>query len=66
MRTPNVPASATTVQLMEAMRLDKKARDAELRFALPARIGAMHRDGRTGHTIAASEDAVLAALQTAQ
>ena len=61
-----LPPHATTAQLMDAMRLDKKARDAELRFALPARVGAMHRDARTGHTIAAPEDAVLTALQSAQ
>jgi 3-dehydroquinate synthase len=58
-----LPASATTAQLMDAMRHDKKSRDAQLRFALPATIGAMHRAVGGAYTVAASEDAVLAALE---
>jgi 3-dehydroquinate synthase len=57
-----LPATATPNELLDAMRHDKKARDAELRFALPARIGAMHRGADGSHTIAAPVRAVLNAL----
>ena len=57
-----LPATATATALLDAMRHDKKAREAELRFALPARIGAMHRGADGSHTVAAPEQAVLKAL----
>lgn len=57
-----LPATATPAELLDAMRHDKKARDAELRFALPAGIGTMHRGTDGSHTIAAPVGAVLNAL----
>ena len=61
-----LPPGATPAELLEAMRHDKKARAAELRFALPATIGAMHRGADGGYTVAAPEDAVLHALGATQ
>jgi hypothetical protein len=46
------------------MRSDKKAREAKIRFALPATIGAMHRGADGGYTVVVPEDAVLQALRT--
>lgn len=59
-----LPDGADPAQLVEAMRSDKKAREAKLRFALPATIGAMHRGADGGYTVVVPEDAVLHALRT--
>ena len=61
-----LPTNAAPAELVEAMRHDKKARDAELRFALPATIGAMHRGTDGGYTVAVAEEAVLSALGATQ
>jgi 3-dehydroquinate synthase len=61
-----LPKNADLASLIDAMRNDKKAREAELRFALPATIGAMHRARDGGYTVAAPEDAVLNALRATQ
>lgn len=61
-----LPAAAAPAALLEAMRSDKKARDAELRFALPSTIGTMHRGADGGYTVAAPDNLVLEALETAQ
>ena len=61
-----LPTGADPAHLIEAMRHDKKAREAELRFALPATIGAMHRGKDGAYTVAAPEDAVLHALQASK
>jgi 3-dehydroquinate synthase len=60
-----LPAAAAPDALMTAMRHDKKNRDAAVRFALPADIGAMHRDAQGAFTTAAPDDAVLDALRAA-
>lgn len=62
----DLPGAAKPAELLDAMRHDKKSRDTELRFALPSTIGAMHRAADGGYTVAAPEDAVLHALQSAQ
>jgi 3-dehydroquinate synthetase len=45
------------------MRHDKKARAAEIRFALPSRIGAMHRGANGAHTIAVPDKSILEVLE---
>ena len=50
-----LPEPAAVDDLIAAMQLDKKARAGTVRFALPRAIGAMHRDGKTGWTVAAPE-----------
>jgi 3-dehydroquinate synthase len=57
-----LPPSATVDDLIAAMRLDKKARDGVVRFALPRAIGRMHVDG-TSWTVAAPEGAVREVLR---
>jgi 3-dehydroquinate synthase len=49
------PAGCSSDDLLEAMRLDKKARAGAVRFALPRAIGAMHGDATHGWTVAASD-----------
>ena len=49
------PAGAGIDDLMLAMRLDKKARAATVRFALPQTVGAMSGDDEKGWTVAAPE-----------
>lgn len=57
-----LPSGATPADLLDAMRHDKKARDHAIRFALPAKIGTMHHDASGSYTVAATDDAILAAL----
>ncbi len=49
------PGSASVDQLLKHMRSDKKVRAAEIRFALPRRVGEMHVEARGAATIAAPE-----------
>ena len=49
------PAGAGIEELMLAMRLDKKARAATVRFALPQMVGAMSGDDERGWTVPAPE-----------
>jgi 3-dehydroquinate synthase len=57
-----LPGDAAPARVLDAMRHDKKSRDGAVRFALPSRVGAMHRDGDGRFTIAAGDDQILAAL----
>jgi len=57
-----LPDTATTDELVAAMRLDKKARAGTVRFALPRNVGAMHGDARTGWTVAAPEEVLRSVL----
>ena len=57
-----LPEPAAVDDLIAAMQLDKKARAGTVRFALPRAIGAMHRDGKTGWTVAAPEALVRQVL----
>jgi len=57
-----LPEPATVDDLITAMQVDKKARAGTVRFALPRAIGAMHRDGKTGWTVAAPEAVVREVL----
>jgi 3-dehydroquinate synthase len=50
-----IPEGTATDSLIAAMRHDKKTRDGALRFALPRRIGLMHRDAGNGWTVAVPE-----------
>jgi len=59
-----LPESATEDALVAAMRLDKKAREGTVRFALPQAIGRMFADG-TNWTVAAPEDVVRDVLRGA-
>lgn len=62
-RLPLEPPDAASVDdLVQAMRGDKKARAGAIRFALPERVGAMHRDARGAWTVAVAEDGIRAAL----
>jgi 3-dehydroquinate synthase len=61
-----LPRAARPAELLNAMRTDKKVRAAEIRFALPARVGAMHRGPDGAHTIAVPDKPVLEALEAAQ
>lgn len=58
-----LPRAVGPMELLDAMRHDKKARAAEIRFALPARIGAMHRGAHGAHTIAVPDKSILEALE---
>jgi 3-dehydroquinate synthase len=58
-----LPRAARPAELLDAMRHDKKARAAEIRFALPARIGAMHRGADGAHTVALPDKSILEALE---
>jgi 3-dehydroquinate synthase len=60
----DVPAGVAPDQLLGAMRHDKKARGQVIRFALPAAIGAMHRDASGAFTVAAPEATIIAALES--
>jgi 3-dehydroquinate synthase len=57
-----LPGDAAPARVLDAMRHDKKSRDGAVRFALPSRVGAMHRDGDGRFTITAGDDQILAAL----
>jgi len=59
-----LPESATEDALVAAMRLDKKAREGTVRFALPQAIGRMFADG-TNWTVAAPEDVLRDVLRGA-
>lgn len=59
------PANQSPAELLDAMRHDKKVRATQIRFALPERIGAMHRETNGAHTIAAPDEAILEALAAA-
>jgi len=57
-----LPEPAAVDDLIATMQLDKKTRAGTVRFALPRAIGAMHRDGKTGWTVAAPEALVRQVL----
>lgn len=57
-----LPAASTADALIAAMEHDKKVRAGEVRFALPARVGAMYHDERFGWTVPVPEVQVRAAL----
>jgi 3-dehydroquinate synthase len=57
-----LPETATPDALVAAMRLDKKAREGAVRFALPRTVGAMHGDARTGWTVVAPDDVLRSVL----
>jgi 3-dehydroquinate synthase len=59
---PDSPPQSRLAQLLPAMRLDKKARAAEPRFALPRRIGEPARDDAGSWTFPIGEDALETAL----
>lgn len=48
--------------LVAAMRHDKKSRGGTIRFALPQRVGLMHRDAQGRWTVAVDEGAIRATL----
>ncbi len=56
------PDTASLEDLIAAMRLDKKAREGTVRFALPKSVGAMYGDARRGWTVAAPESLVRETL----
>ena len=62
-RLPLEPPEAARVgDLVQAMRGDKKVRAGAIRFALPERVGAMHRDPGGAWTVAVEEAAIIGAL----
>jgi len=61
-----LPAAAAPEELVHAMRHDKKARDDAVRFALPAKIGTMHRDAGGAFTVGAPEETVMTTLRGRQ
>ena len=57
------PEHVSDRAVLEATRRDKKARSGAVRYALPARVGAMHQAPDTGSwSVAVSDEAVLSAL----
>jgi 3-dehydroquinate synthase len=56
------PDGASADDLIEAMRGDKKVRGGVIRFALPARVGAMHGDAQHGWTVAVPEERIAKVL----
>jgi 3-dehydroquinate synthase len=56
------PAGAGVEDLLLAMRLDKKARAATVRFALPQTVGTMCGDEQRGWTVAAPEQTLREVL----
>jgi 3-dehydroquinate synthase len=59
------PENAAVDDLIAAMQLDKKARAATVRFALPRAIGVMHGSEQHGWTVAAPERLVREVLEAA-
>ena len=58
----DVPRELAADALVETMRVDKKGRGGALRFALPARVGAMTGDEQQGWTVVAPEELVRETL----
>jgi len=58
-----LPVNLAIDDLLRAMAHDKKNRDGAIRFALPAAVGTMARDGDRW-TVAASSEQIAAALRT--
>lgn len=58
----NRPTSQAPADIVGATRLDKKAREGMVRYALPARVGKMAGDA-TGWSIPVADQVVLEALQ---
>jgi len=57
-----IPDDLVIDDLIETMRGDKKSREGTVRFALPSRIGAMHRRADGAWTVDVGEDNILQAL----
>lgn len=57
-----IPEDLAAEDLLEAMRGDKKTREATVRFALPSRVGAMHQRADGAWTVDVGEDKILQAL----
>lgn len=57
-----IPEDLAAEDLIEAMRGDKKSREATVRFALPSSIGTMHRHADGAWTVDVGEDKILQAL----
>ena len=61
-----IPEELGAGDLLETMRGDKKSRDATLRFALPARIGAMPERADGAWTVDVGEDMILQILASSR
>jgi 3-dehydroquinate synthase len=61
-----IPEDLAADDLLAAMRADKKSREAAIRFALPERVGAMHRPADGAWTVAVREDRILQALASSR
>ena len=59
------PEDTRVDEIIAAMRVDKKAREGEVRFALPRTIGAMHGDAVHGWTVPVPERLVREILASA-
>jgi 3-dehydroquinate synthase len=57
-----IPEDLAAEDVIEAMRGDKKSREASVRFALPSRIGVMHKRADGGWTVDVGEDKILQVL----
>jgi 3-dehydroquinate synthase len=53
-----LPEGSRADDLLEAMRADKKARDGEIRLALPTKIGVVHGSDAAGWTVAVDESSL--------
>jgi 3-dehydroquinate synthase len=61
-----IPEDLALDGLLETMRADKKSRAATVRFALPARVGAMHQRADGAWTVAVGADDILQALASSR
>jgi len=61
-----IPEDLAAEDLLEAMRGDKKSREATVRFALPSRIGAMHQRADGAWTVDVDEDTILQVLASSR
>jgi len=57
-----IPEDLAAEDVIEAMRGDKKSREATVRFALPSRIGALHQRADGAWTVDVGEDKILQVL----
>jgi 3-dehydroquinate synthase len=57
-----LPEGSRADDLLEAMRADKKARDGEIRLALPNKIGGVHGSDAAGWTVAVDESSLRQVL----
>ncbi len=57
-----LPPECSPQRMLEAMRSDKKSRDGKIRFALPARVGEMAKDG-SDWSVPVADELIMEAMK---